>query len=136
MSFLRNNENIFFTGKYEISNENIKGNIDSIKCELDINPIGLNILTIQWYYVNEKDSDEKFLYEDYTIFSYKSDLETKIGEIRFQGLYSNPNSENGITTSLVERFNIVFKNGIFVNISSIAIDFFSPTRIMYFLDKN
>lgn len=136
MSFLRNNENIFFTGKYEISNENIKGNIDSIKCKLDINPIGLNILTIQWYYVNEKDSDEKFLYEDYTIFSYKSDLETKIGEIRFQGLYSNPNSENGITTSLVERFNIVFKNGIFVNISSIAIDFFSPTRIMYFLDKN
>ena len=136
MSFLRNNENIFFTGKYEISNENIKGNIDSIKCKLDINPIGLNILTIQWYYVNEKDSDEKFLYEDYTIFSYKSDLETKIGEIRFQGLYSNPNSENGITTSLVERFNIIFKNGIFVNISSIAIDFFSPTRIMYFLDKN
>ena len=136
MSFLRNNENIFFTGKYEISNENIKGNIDSIKCELDINPIGLNILTIQWYYVNEKDSDEKFLYEDYTIFSYKSDLETKIGEIRFQGLYSNPNSENGITTSLVERFNIIFKNGIFVNISSIAIDFFSPIRIMYFLDKN
>lgn len=136
MSFLKKNEKILFMGSYDTINRNVQGNISTLPVIVDANPGGYNIRPAQWYYINEKDDPIKWLYENYTISSYKDkSRKEKVGEIHWQGLYPDTSSQGGITTKKIERFIVEGKSGIYCNVCSIVIDFENPVRLIYFIGK-
>ncbi len=130
-------EYVLFTGKYNTINRNVEGNISTLPCEISINPNGYNIRPAQWNYVSDKNRPNiKFLYESYTISSYSDyNLENKIGEITWNGLYPDTGS-GGITTTSIKPFVVLGKSGIYKCVNKVIIDFTNGTeRIMYFIGK-
>jgi hypothetical protein len=136
-SLIKLNECVLFTGSYNTINRNVVGNISTLPCNISINRNGYNIRPAQYYYVNDKDRPNiKFLYETYTISSYNNfDLENKIGEITWNGLYKDTGSD-GITSSSIQSFVVLGKSGIFKSVIKVIIDFTNATeRIIYFIGR-
>jgi hypothetical protein len=137
IAFLHKNEVLLFLGSYDTINRNVVGNISTLPCDISINKDGYNIRPAQYYYVSDKNRPTiKFLYETYTISSYKdNNLEKKIGEITWNGLYPDNGSE-GITTSSIQPFVVLGKSGIYKCVTKVIIDFRKGTeRIIYFIGK-
>ena len=134
MAFLNNGEKILFTGTYDTANRVVTNNISTLTVNVETNPDGYNIRPAQWYYVNTINGP-KFLYENYTISSYKNDLKEKVGEIHWQGLYPDQTSSGGITTNGIQRFIVEGKSGIYRCVCSVVIDFSSSIRKIYFIGK-
>ena len=128
-------EKILFTGTYDTANRVVTNNISTLTVNISKNPGGYNIRPAQWYYVNTLDGP-KFLYENYTISSCKTnDLKKSIGEIHWQGLYPDQSSEGGITTNGIQRFIVEGKSGIYKCVCSVVIDFSNSIRKIYFIGK-
>ena len=136
-TFLRKNEYILFLGSYDTKNRNVVENISTLPCNISINKDGYNIRPSQYYYVSDKNTPNvKFLYETYTISSYKNqNLGKKIGEITWNGLYPD-NGSGGITSSSIQSFVVLGKSGIYKCVTKVIIDFRKGTeRIIYFIGK-
>ena len=136
-AFLNKNEFILFLGSYDTKNRNLVGNISTLPCNISKNKDGYNIRPAQFYYVSDKNRPNiKFLYETYTISSYKdNNLEKKIGEITWNGLYPDNGSE-GISKSSIQSFVVLGKSGIYQCVTRVIIDFRKSTeRIIYFIGK-
>lgn len=128
-------EYISFTGIYDKNYSNIQGNINTIPCEIYTNPGGYNIMTVEFYQVNDKTKPNiQFYQETYTIASYDVVLVKKRGGITFNGLYPNQGT-GGFTSASIQSFVVLGGDGLYENIVKVVIDFTEPVRKMYFIKE-
>lgn len=84
---LDSGEKIIYTGSYDTSNRNIQNNFSTLPFDVELNPDGYNVRTVQWYYLNDKTNpDITLIYETY-IFSSFGSCDKQLGSITINGFY-------------------------------------------------
>jgi hypothetical protein len=133
--FLSKNESVLFTGSYNINTENVQGIVSTFPCKISFNDKGSNILSAESESVNKKgEPNQKYLYETYTVASYNKHNE-KMGQITWNGLYKDNDSNGNTTSNSVEKFALTSSDGNFSNVKSVVIKFTYPKRKIYFIGK-
>ncbi len=127
-------EKIMYEGNYNTADRNVQNNFSTMPFQIDVNQDGINIRTVQWYYLNEKTKPQNnLLYETYILSSFGK-CGKQIGSITFNGFYPD-NSTNGITLTKIFKFTVLGTSGIYQRIISVIIDFTNPVRKLYFVTK-
>ncbi len=131
---LDSGEKIIYTGSYDTSNRNVQNNFSTLPFDVELNPDGYNVRTVQWYYLNDKTNPEiTLIYETY-IFSSFGSFGKQLGSITINGFYPDSGS-NGITISSIHKFTVLGVSGIYIKVTGVIIDFSSPVRKIYFIQK-
>ncbi len=127
-------EKIMYEGFYNIVERTIENNFSTMLFQIDVNPDGNNIQTVQWYYLGEKSiSEDNLLYETYILSSFGKNGK-QIGSITFNGFYPDKGSD-GITKTLIYKFTVLGTSGIYQRITSVIVDFTDHIRKLYFVTK-
>jgi len=127
-------EHVSFKGTYDVATRNSEndGRTSTTPAYVSKNKKGFNLRIVRSDYVTEKGKTDKYLNETYTLTSYDEDRKCKKGEIVWEGTYPDIGS-SGISSSSVQRFNVLGGSGIYKDVCAVIIDFSNPIRKIYFI---
>jgi hypothetical protein len=137
------NEKILFSGSYYRPDLNKlpEQNSKTATMKISVNPVGLNIISTISSIGKLNNLPINFLNETYTFSSWNTIMITheskKVGIIEITSLYDNAESDSTLTVNNVERFIVTGSFGIYKNITSVLIQYYSDlNRIIYFISDN